>query len=53
MTYGDNSLELTVTVDRNGNININGYGLFFASGSTFKTLKSRLKNLLRQMALGV
>ena len=31
ITYGDNSLEQNVTVDRNGNINIKGYGLFFAS----------------------
>ena len=46
ITYGDNSFEQNVTVDRNGNINIKGYGLFFASGSTFKTLKSRLKIFL-------
>ena len=39
MTYGDNSFEQNVTVDRNGNINISGYGLFFASGNYFKTLK--------------
>ena len=46
ITYGDNSFEQNVTVDRNGNINIKGYGLFFASGNTFKTLKSRLKIFL-------
>ena len=38
ITYGDNSFEQNVIVDRNGNINIRGYGLFFASGSSLKTL---------------
>ena len=38
MTYGDNSFEQNVTVDRNGNINIIGYGLFFASGNSFTTI---------------
>ena len=33
ITYGDNSFEQNVIVDRNGNINIRGYGLFFASGN--------------------
>ena len=46
ITYGDNSFEQNVKVDRNGNINIRGYGLFFASGTSFKTLKSRLKTFL-------
>ena len=53
ITYGDNSLEQNVTVDRNGNINIKGYGLFFASGSTFKTLKSRLKIFLGKYLSGL
>ena len=44
ITYGDNSFEQNVQVDRNGNINIRGYGLFFASGNSFKTLKSRLND---------
>ena len=35
---------MEATVDRNGNINIPNYGLFFAAGNTFKTLKSRLQN---------
>ena len=34
ITYGDNSFEQNVEVDRNGNINIRGYGLFFASGNS-------------------
>jgi len=53
ITYGDNSLEQNVTVDRNGNINITGYGLFFASGMTFKTLKSRLKLFLGKYLSGL
>ena len=53
ITYGDNSLEQNVTVDRNGNINITGYGLFFASGMTFKTLKSRLKLYLGKYLSGL
>jgi len=53
ITYGDNSFEQNVTVDRNGNINMKGYGLFFASGSTFKTLKSRLKIFLGKYLSGL
>ena len=53
ITYGDNSLEQNVTVDRNGNINVTGYGLFFASGMTFKTLKSRLKLFLGKYLSGL
>ena len=40
-------------VDRNGNINIRGYGLFFASGNSFKTLKSRLKIFLGKFLSGL
>ncbi len=53
ITYGDNSLEQNVKVDRNGNINIRGYGLFFASGNSFKTLKSRLKIFLGKYLSGL
>ena len=53
MTYGDNSFEQNVTVDRNGNINIRGYGLFFASGNSFKNLKSRLKIFLGKYLSGL
>ena len=53
ITYGDNSFEQNVKVDRNGNINIKGYGLFFASGNTFKTLKSRLKVFLGKYLSGL
>jgi polysaccharide biosynthesis/export protein len=53
ITYGDNSFEQNVTVDRNGNINISGYGLFFASGNSFKTLKSRLKLFLGKYLSGL
>ena len=51
--YGDNSFEQNVKVDRNGNINIRGYGLFFASGNSFKTLKSRLKVFLGKYLSGL
>ena len=53
ITYGDNSFEQNVKVDRNGNINIRGYGLFFASGNSFKTLKSRLKVFLGKYLSGL
>ena len=53
MTYGDNSFEQNVIVDRNGNINISGYGLFFASGNSFKTLKSRLRVFLGKYLSGL
>ena len=53
ITYGDNSFEQNVIVDRNGNINIRGYGLFFASGNSFKTLKSRLKIFLGKYLSGL
>ena len=53
ITYGDNSFEQNVKVDRNGNINIRGYGLFFASGNSFKTLKSRLKIFLGRFLSGL
>ena len=53
MTYGDNSFEQNLTVDRNGNLNIKGYGLFFAAGNTFKTLKSRLKLFLGKYLSGL
>lgn len=53
ITYGDNSFEQNVTVDRNGNVNIQGYGIFFASGNTFKTFKSRLKIFLGKYLSGL
>ncbi len=53
LTYGDNSFEQNVTVDRNGNINIQGFGLFFASGNTFKTFKARLKIFLGKYLSGL
>ena len=53
ITYGDNSFEQNVIVDRNGNINIQGYGLFFASGNTFKTFKERLKIFLGKYLSGL
>ena len=51
--FGINSLELEATVDRNGNINIPNYGIFFAAGNTFKTLKSRLQTFLGKYFSGL
>jgi len=53
IVFGTNSLELEATVDRNGNINIPNYGLFFAAGNTFKTLKSRLQTYLGKYFSGL
>ena len=53
VTYGDNSFVQNVKVDRNGNIMIADFGLFFASGNTFKTLKSRLKVFLGKYLSGL
>ena len=53
IVFGTNSLEMEATVDRNGNINIPNYGLFFAAGNTFKTLKSRLQNYLGKYFSGL
>ena len=51
ITYGDNSFEQNVIVDRNGNINIRGYGLFFAS--ILQNIKSRLKIFLGKYLSGL
>ncbi len=53
IVFGINSLELEATVDRNGNINIPKYGIFFAAGNTFKTLKSRLQTFLGKYFSGL
>ena len=53
IVFGNNSLELEAVVDRNGNINIPDYGLFFAAGNSFKTLKSRLKIYLGKFFSGL
>lgn len=53
IVFGNNSLELEAVVDRNGNINIPNYGVFFAAGNTFKTLRSRLKTYLGKYFSGL
>lgn len=53
ITYGNNSFEQNIIVDRNGNVNIKGYGLFFVAGNTFKTLKARLKIFLGKYLSGL
>lgn len=53
IVFGNNALEFEAVVDRNGNINIPEYGVFFAAGSTFKSLKSRLKVYLGKYFSGL
>lgn len=53
IVFGNNSLELEATVDRNGNINIPDYGVFFAAGNSFKTLKERLQVYLGKFFSGL
>lgn len=53
IVFGNNSLELEAVVDRNGNINISNYGVFFAAGNTFKTLKKRLRTYLGKYFSGL
>lgn len=53
IVFGNNTLELEAVVDRNGNINISNYGVFFAAGNTFKTLKKRLRTYLGKYFSGL
>ena len=53
IVFGNNSLEFESVVDRNGNINIPNYGVFFAAGSSFKTLKERLNVFLGKYFSGL
>jgi hypothetical protein len=53
IVFGNNSLELEAVVDRNGNINIPNYGIFFAAGNSFKTLKERLNIFLGKYFSGL
>jgi protein involved in polysaccharide export with SLBB domain len=53
IVFGNNSLELEATVDRNGNINIPSYGVFFAAGNNFKTLRKRLRIYLGKFFSGL
>ncbi|MGB0199102.1 MAG: polysaccharide biosynthesis/export family protein, partial [Flavobacteriaceae bacterium] len=53
IVFGNNALEFEAVVDRNGNINIPEYGVFFAAGSTFKSIKSRLKVYLGKYFSGL
>ena len=53
IVFGNNSLELEATVDRNGNINIPSYGVFFAAGNNFKTLRKRLHIYLGKFFSGL
>ena len=53
IVFGNNSLELEAVVDRNGNINIPNYGVFFAAGNDFKTFRKRLSIYLGKFFSGL
>ena len=51
--FGNNSLDLELTVDLNGNIRIPNMGIFLAAGNSFKTLKDRLQTYLGKFLSGL
>lgn len=53
VVFGDNTLQLEVKVDLNGNINIPNFGMIMVSGSSFATLKNRLKTYLGKYFSGL
>ena len=53
VVFGDNSMQIEAKVDLNGNISIPNFGIFFASGSSFGTLKNRLKVYLGKYFSGI
>jgi len=53
VVFGDNTLQLEVKVDLNGNINIPNFGMIMISGSSFANLKTRLKTYLGKYFSGL
>ena len=53
VVFGDNTLQLEVKVDLNGNINIPNFGMLMISGSSFANLKTRLKTYLGKYFSGL
>ena len=51
--FGDNSMDLELTVDLNGNIRLPNMGVFLAAGNSFKTLKERLQTYLGKFLSGL
>ncbi len=51
--FGDNTYQAEVTIDLNGNILLPDIGMFFASGYTFSSLKSRLNEFLGRSFSGL
>ena len=51
--FGDNTYQSEVKIDLNGNILLPDIGMFFASGYTFSSLKSRLNNFLGRSFSGL
>ena len=53
VVFGDNTMQLEAKVDLNGNINIPNFGMIMVSGSSFATLKTRLKTYLGKYFSGL
>lgn len=53
LVFGDNSMQIEVKVDNNGNISIPNFGVFMASGNSFATLRNRLKIYLGKYFSGI
>jgi len=51
--FGDNTYQSEVKIDLNGNILLPDIGMFFASGYTFSSLKSRLNDFLGKSFSGL
>ena len=51
--FGDNTYQSEVKIDLNGNILLPDIGMFFASGYTFSSLKSRLNDFLGRSFSGL
>ena len=51
--FGDNTYQSEVKIDLNGNILLPDIGIFFASGYTFNSLKSRLNSFLGKSFSGL
>ena len=51
--FGDNTYQTEVTIDLNGNILLPDIGMFFASGYTFSSLRSRLNDFLGRSFSGL
>ena len=51
--WGSNTYQAEATIDLNGNIYLDGNGVFFAAGNTFASLKKKLTNYLGRFYSGL